>query len=467
MAAYESFKDPVIDLFDNNDNMMEKNKGQDLTQGPIHSKLIRFAIPLLLSSLVQQLYNTVDLVFAGNALGQDASSAVGLCALFAGCIVLFFSGMAVGTGVVVAHAYGEGDQAQLKTAIQNIIILSVSGGILLTVLGYLFAPYYLELIDAPEKLIPSAVRYLRTYVFSFVPIFTYNIGSGALRALGNSKLPLIAQFVGGLTHIAMDALFILGIDVGIHGMGWASLISQSTAAIIVLYHLRRLDPSYALRFSEIRFDRKILWKILSIGIPTGIQSFIISLSNILAQYQINSLGDDALAAFTAYFKVEQIVYLPIVALGQAGMTFVGQNIGASQRRRAEDGIKVCLKIGLILTVLLSAVSLFCGPYLFRAFSTEADVIELGVQIIHITFPFYFFYVFLQVLSDGMRGAGIVYAPTLITIFNFCVVRISFLFWLVPKYQCVQAAAVTYPLVWAITALCQIIYFWRKRREVFE
>lgn len=438
---------------------------EDLTQGAVSQKLIYFAFPLLLSSLVQQLYNTVDLIFAGNLLGKEASSAVGLSALLINCLILFFGGMAVGTGIVISHAYGEGNCGQLKGAIQNILVLSVWGGMILMVFGYFFAPYYMRLIKAPENLYVDAVHYLRTYIFSFIPILIYNIGSGALRALGNSRAPLFAQFIGGLVHITMDALLVAVFNVGIQGMGWASLASQSTAAGIVIFYLKKLDQNYCLRILQIRPDLKIIYKILKIGIPAGVQSLIISLSNILAQYQINALGEDAVAAFTAYFKVEQVIYLPIVALGQAIMTFVGQNIGANQRRRAESGIKECLKIGTMITVVLSGSALLLGSVLFRLFSKEQPVIALGLQIIHITFPFYFLYLILQVLSDGLRGAGVIQAPTMISVFNFCMLRITLLFCLVPKFQNIKSAAVTYPIVWATTTACLAVYYlcnWQKK-----
>lgn len=196
-----------------------------------------------------------------------------------------------------------------------------------------------------------------------------------------------------------------------------SLVSQGTAAGIIILYLRRLDESYCLRILQIKPDSTVILKILKVGVPAGIQSLIISLSNILAQYQINALGEDAVAAFTAYFKVEQVIYLPIVALGQAIMTFVGQNIGANQLKRAESGIKECLKIGTIITIILSGTALLFGPFLFRLFSRELSVITLGLQIIHITFPFYFLYLMLQVLSDSLRGAGVIQAPTVISIFN--------------------------------------------------
>ena len=445
--------------------MMENNKEQDLTQGTVSKKLIYFTFPLLLSSLVQQLYNTVDFIFDGNVLGKEASSAIGLSALFINCLILFFGGMAVGTGIVISHAYGEGNSDQLKGAIQNILVLSALGGILLMVLGYFFAPYYMLFIRAPENLYAGAIHYLRTYIFSFIPIFIYNIGSGALRALGNSRIPLFAQFIGVLVHIVMDALLIVVFNVGIHGMGWASLVSQGTAAGIIILYLRRLDESYCLRILQIKPDSTVILKILKVGVPAGIQSLIISLSNILAQYQINALGEDAVAAFTAYFKVEQVIYLPIVALGQAIMTFVGQNIGANQLKRAESGIKECLKIGTIITIILSGTALLFGPFLFRLFSRELSVITLGLQIIHITFPFYFLYLMLQVLSDSLRGAGVIQAPTVISIFNFCILRISLLFCIVPKFQNIQSAAITYPIVWATTTACLVVYYlcnWRKR-----
>ena len=316
----------------------------------------------------------------------------------------------------------------------------------------------MRLTNTPLELQENAVCYLRIYFLSFVSVVTYNICAGVLRALGDSKSPLYAQLFGGVLNVAMDALFIAVFENGINGVAWATLISQTSAAIFVVYRLTRLDDDCALRFRDIRFHKEILKKVLCIGIPAGTQSLLITLSNVMAQYQINSLGVDEIAAFTAYFKVELVLYLPIVAFGQAIMTFSGQNAGAGDFNRVRKGTRVCLAMGIVLTAGSSVLALAFGPQLFRAFIKEPEVIELGLQIIGVSFPFYFVYVILQVLGDSLRGSGKAQPPMYIVMANICVVRTILLFLIVPSYPDVRSVALTYPITWALTALCMAIYY---------
>jgi putative MATE family efflux protein len=435
----------------------------DLTQGIIWKKISLFAIPFLLSSLFQHLYNTVDLLYAGNMLGKSVFSAIGISSLLITCLVGFFGGLSVGSSVVVSHMYGSRDPAKIKSAIQNAVAISFLGGILLMVMGTILAPYYLKFINTPETFLSMAVGYLRIYFLSFVSILAYNIGSGVLRALGDSRTPLYAQIIGGVMNVLMDALFIIIFDAGIYGLAWATLISQTVAAVLILYRLTILDGGYALCFRKIGFDRKILKKIIGIGFPAGAQSLVITLSNVIAQYQINSLGEDAIAAFTAYFKVELIIYLPIVALGQTIMIFVGQNIGAHNFKRVKLGVKQCLMMGMILTATLSAFAIFSGPLLFRAFAKENAVIDLGLRIIRVTFPFYIMYVILQVLGDSIRGIGNSRPPMVIVMINICIIRTFLLFLIVPRLPNVRGVAMTYPITWALTAASMAIYCLYQQR----
>ena len=312
-------------------------KVRDLTKGNIGKKLILFAIPMLLSSLVQQLYNTVDLIYAGNFLGKSASASIGASSLLITCLVGFFGGMSVGSGVVVSQIYGAGEQEKLKKAVHNAVALCLAGGLLFMLLGMGFAPVYLRLVHTPVELQASAVLYLRIYMLSFPALFVYNIGSGVLRALGDSRSPLAAQFAGGLVNVGMDYLFIRVFHDGVCGVAWATLFSQSVAAAITLYNLSRLPDPYRLHGREIRFEASIVKEVIRIGVPAGCQSLVITLSNVIAQYFINSFGEDSIAAFTAYFKVELIIYLPIVAFGQAIMAFSGQCKGAEDYSRIRKG----------------------------------------------------------------------------------------------------------------------------------
>ena len=436
--------------------MIKRN--EDLTTGPITKKLLLFALPLLLGTLVQQLYNTVDLIFVGNVINKSASAAIGASMLLITCLIGFFGGMAVGAGVVIAQSYGERDCDKLKRAIHSTAALALAGGICLALLGWLLAPGYLRLIRTPAEIQANAAAYLRIYFLSLPSIVAYNFCAGMLRALGDSRTPLFAQLIGGLVNVAADWLFLRVFANGVTGVAWASLLSQTVAAALVIQKLCRQEDSYALCLKELRFDPVLLRKTVEIGLPAGAQALVITLSNVVVQAHINSFGEDAIAAFTAYFKVELIIYLPIMALGQAIMTFSGQNCGAGQQDRIRKGTRDCLAISLGMTAILSAVSLIFGASLFRLFNREASVIALGRQIIAVTFPFYVLYPVHQILGDSLRGLGKTKVPMLIVLVNLCLIRTALLFVTVPHYRSIRAVAAAYPVTWGLTAMCMCAYY---------
>ena len=431
---------------------------QDLTTGPIVKKLLSFALPLLLGTLVQQLYSTVDLLFAGNMINKSASAAIGASTLLITCLIGFFGGLAVGAGVVIAQSCGERDFEKLKRAIHCTAALALTGGICLALLGWMLAPGYLRMIRTPEGIRMSAESYLRIYFLSLPSIVVYNFGAGILRALGDSRRPVIAQLIGGLVNVAADWLFLRLFADGVNGVALASLFSQTVAALLVVRRLCNLDSAYALRLREIRYDRTLLRKTVLIGLPAGAQALVITLSNVAVQAHINSFGEDAIASFTAYFKVELIIYLPIMALGQAIMTFAGQNYGAGQRNRIRKGTRDCLLISLILTALLSALCLIFGETLFRLFNRESSVIALGCQIIAVTFPFYVLYPVHQILGDSLRGMGKTKIPMLIILVNLCLIRTAFLFLTVPRFRSIRMVAAAYPITWGLSAFCMCLYY---------
>ena len=440
-------------------------KTTDLTTGTIWKRLLFFAIPLLLSSLVQQLYNTVDLIFVGNFIDKSASAAIGSSSLLVTCLVGFFGGMSVGSGVVVSHIFGAGETEKLSKAVHNVIALSIAGGLGFMFFGYFFAPVFLKLINTLQDIYVNAVSYLRIYFFSLVFIFVYNLGSSVLRALGDSKSPLYAQAVGGLVNIAMDYLFIRCFENGVTGAAWATFCSQGTAALLTVYSLMKLAPAYSLHLRKIGFDREILKKVILIGVPAGAQSLVITLSNIMAQYHINSFGEDAIAAYTAYFKIELIIYLPIVAFGQAVMAFAGQNMGARNYKRMREGTRICLFMSMGLAFATSLLALQFGPQLFRIFNKEPSVIETGCRIIGISFPFYFVYCILQILGDSLRGAGKVKEPMYIVLVNICIIRTILLFLIVPVVQDITGVAVTYPATWILTSVCMLVYYVKYQKSL--
>ena len=430
----------------------------DLMQGPIGSSLIRFAIPLLIGSLAQQLYNTVDLIFVGNYIGKTASAAIGASSLLITCFVGFFGGMSVGSGVVISQIFGFRNEKKLSRAIHNTAALCIAGGVIFMVAGYILAPIFLKWINTPVSIRPEAINYLRIYFISFPSIFFYNLGSGVIRALGDSRSPMYAQLAGGLINVAADFFFVRVFENGINGVAYATLISQTVAAVYIILRLMHLEETYRLRVRKIAFDSEIIKEVVRIGIPAGFQALVITLSNVFVQYFINSLGEDAIVAFTAYFKVELLIYYPIVALGQASMTFAGQNKGAGNMERIRKGTLECILISIVLAVVTAAAAIPFGGILFRIFSKEASVIALGRQIIGITFPFYGLYSILQIVGDSMRGVGKSRGPMCIIMINICIVRTVLLFLVVPSYHDIRSVAAVYPVTWAMTALCMTIYY---------
>lgn len=439
----------------------DKHGHRDLTTGTIWKKLALFALPLLLSSLVQQLYNTVDLIFAGNLIDSSASAAIGMSGMLITCLVGFFGGMSVGAGVVIARSYGNEDFDGLRRAIHSTVALCVIGSILLLVLGEALTPLYLRMVHTPDALLPMAMGYLRVYFISMPAIIFYNLCSGMLRSLGDSRSTLVAQVAGGLFNVLADWLFIAKLRSGVAGAAWATLISQTISAAYVVYRLKKLDGPYALKLRQVRLDRGVLRETLRIGVPAGVQSLVITLSNVFVQYHINRLGGSAIAAFTAYFKIELIVYYPIMALGQAVMTFVGQNMGAGKPERVRRGQWECLGLSVGVSLLLSALGLLGGRALFRAFYSDEAAIEQGLRILATTFPFYFVYCFLEIPGDALRGMGESRLPMLIVIVSLCLLRTALLFLIVPRWPDVRGIAVCYPITWAVTGACMLVC-WLKR-----
>lgn len=443
-------------------SLKRENENLNLTEGPIGRQLFRFALPLFLGSLIQQLYNTVDLIFVGQILGKEASAAVGASGLIVTCILGFFTGLSVGVGVVIAKAVGERDQNKLNQTIHTVAGMTILFAVILTAGGLLLAPTFLEWMDTPVDIMEDAYIYLRMYLCSLFSIVSYNIGSGVLRALGNSSAPMRYQLFGGIANVVGNAVFIYILNWGIQGAALATVCSQTLAAVLTVMHLWRMKGECKLRFREICLEFGICKQILAIGIPAAVQSIVITLSNLIVQANINRLGVDSIAAFTAYFKVENVIYLPIMAFGSACSTFTSQNYGAMQLDRVKKGTRMALLMGICTTLATSWFTLLFGEKMFGLFSTEQEVVSLGVQIAWITFPFYFVYVFLEVFASTIRGAGKALPTMIIIAANMCLVRIALLTVMMHMDPTVMSVALIYPMTWVCTAISLLLYYKSNR-----
>lgn len=441
-----------------------KNNSHTLTKGSVGKGILLFALPLLGSSLIQQLYSTVDLIFVGQLLGTKVSAAIGASGLIVTCMIGFFNGMAVGTNVFAARHYGARRFEQLKKLIQTIFWTGIIGGFFLTVIGLVLSPVFLTWMGTPESIFPLAVRYLRIYMASMISVVSYNLLSGVLRALGDSRTPMLYQFFGGIINVFADFIFLYVFHMGVEGTAFATLFSQTFAAIGVMIHLYRLKKPYALRIRFSDCSLKEFTDILKVGVPAGVQSIIITLSNIIIQSQINTLGVTSVASFTVYFRVELIIYLPIVALGQAVVSFIGQNYGAGNWERIKKGNRLCIFGGSLITFAACILLIIAMPVILNVFTKDAAVAAQTLEIVKVTFPFYFFYTVLECFSSNLRGFGKAFLPMIVTVISFCGFRIVALFALMARNPSPDKVALSYPISWGIAAAAMAILYVRNNRN---
>lgn len=426
-------------------------------EGSIGKSIIIFLIPILASNLIQQLYGTVNIICVANFSGKEATAAIGSGDLIITILIGFFSGMSVGTNVIAAHLYGQRNHDKFRRVMQTVFVMGIAGGVVLTVIGICFAPIFLTWMNTPAAIFSLAVVYLRIYMLSILSIILYNLCAGILRAMGDSRSPMIFQLMGGILNIGLGILLIGVLDRGVAGAATASFLSQTFVAVLLLRHLYRQRSEERLMITLKIFDWSLFVKIFNIGFPAGVQAVVITLSNIIIQSKINSFGVDAIAAFTAYFKIEMLLYIPIIALGQALVSFVGQNYGAKKYDRIKRGFKGTVFAGSAGIAVLSTILLLNASGLFHFFTQDSAVILNGVQIVTITFPFYFLYVILECLSAESRGKGKAMFPMAASVISFCGIRILLLMYILSTWNDIRGIAVTYPISWASVVLLLLIY----------
>ena len=432
-------------------------KTLDLTSGPIARKLLLFALPLLGASLIQQLYTTVDILFVSNYLGAEASAAVGASVLLNSALVNLFTGISIGAGVVIAQAFGRKEEVQLSKSIHTSMMLGLIGGVLLTIIGEFSGAAFLNAVNTPASIFQNALDYVEVFFLGLTFMLVFNMAAGVMRALGNSQTPMLIQLVCGIIHIVTNYLFIKYMANGILAVAWSSVLSQVLSAIIAVYYLLK---SGVMSIPKLAVDGPLLKEIIRIGLPAGLQGVVVTLSNVFVQYFINGFDVTAIAAFTAYYRIELLFYMPLCALGQAMMTFTGQNVGAGLYDRVKSGLRTTLIFGVGYSLVLADILLYFGRETFGIFYSDPAVIDMGVTIIWIAFPFYFFYVFLETFADTLRGAGLSDVPMYIVLFNQCVLRTAILYGFMQLAHDIRLLVVVYPITWG-TAGAMLYWYYRK------
>ncbi len=442
-----------------------KQKAADMTEGTIWKHLLRFAMPMMVGLLFQQLYNTVDTIIVGQFVGKEALAAVGSTASIINTLVGFAVGLSSGGTVVISQRYGAHDYRALGKAVHTSISLTFIVSVVLSVIGVLIVNPLLRMMSTPADVFDEAHTYLSIYFSGMLGLLMYNMGSGILRAVGDSTRPLYFLVFSAIMNTVLDLVFVVAFDMGVAGVAWATVIAQALSALLVLWTLTRDHAPYGIRWKELCLDREMVKQICNLGLPAGVQQGITSFSNVFVQANINAFGSACMAGWSAYSKLDVFLSVPIQAVSLAATTMVGQNVGAKKIARVKSGVRQAQLMGTGLTMVLALGMVVFAPTLLRMFSTEADVLEYGTWFVRIISPFYILTCFTQSFAGSLRGVGKSQSTMYICLFSYVVFRQFYL--LVGRLFGSPLLWVTlaYPMGWVMATTLLGIWFYRAVREL--
>ena len=427
----------------------------DMLNGPLWNKIPQFALPVAATAILEQLFNASDIAVVGNFSGTASTiavAAVGANSFVISLVVNFFIGIALGANVVIANAIGREDEDAVHRAVHTAVVVAVLGGALVTVLGELAAGPALRALNVPAEVLPYALLYLRIYLLGVPVILLYNFEAAIFRSVGDTRVPLQTLAFSGVLNVLLNLFFVIVLHMTVNGVATATVISNAISSLLLFVRLRRSDKAIHLEWKELRIDRKSLQKILQIGFPAGIQSAVFSVSNIVIQSAINSLGTVVMAASSAAFNIEVVAYDVLSSLSQACTTFVGQNYGAGKLERCRKTLVLCLVEDTIASGLAILLVLCSGRFLLSLFNRDPEVISIGYTRLVMVFTAYFFSMLYEVMSGYLRGFGISLVPALLTMLGVCGVRILWVATAFPQHRSFQTILLAYPLSLAATAV---------------
>lgn len=435
-----------------------KKEATRMTEGAVWKNILLFALPLMIGNLFQQLYNTVDSIIVGNLIGKEALAAVGSVDSIINTFIGFFSGLSAGAGVVISQYYGAKNDKNVHKAVHSTIALTAILSVIITVAATLTTPFFLKMLGTPEDVWESSETYLSIYFIGSTGLLFYNMGSGILRAVGDSRRPLYFLIFSTVVNIVLDIVFIAVFNMGIAGAAWATVIAELLSAILVLIVLTAEKSCYKIVWNKIRIDNVILKKILVVGIPTAIQMMITAFSNVIVQAYINYFGSAAMAGWSSYSKIDKVCLLPLQSIGLAITTFIGQNVGAGQKDRAIKGIKVAVRMNTIIAVSIVLILWIFAPYFVMLFSQDEDVIHYGTLFLRLLGPFFICVGFNQIHNGALKGAGNSKVPMIIMMSSFIVFRQIYLFIVTRIANNIYTVALGYPLGWLLCTIILAIYY---------
>lgn len=435
-------------------------KSTVMTEGSIWKKILFFSIPLILGNLFQQLYNTVDSIIVGNYIGSEALAAVGSSGSLINLLIGFCIGASAGAGVVIAQFYGAQDREGVRKAVHTTIAIAIAAGAVLTVVGIVATPILLKAMGTPQEVFDQASIYLKVYFGGILFSVVYNMSAGILNAVGNSKRSLVYLMIAATSNIFLDLLFVVVLKMGIVGAAIATDISQLLSCIFIILFLVRSEDVYRVKLKDIRCYDNLLGKILKIGLPTGVQNIVISLSNVIVQSSVNSFGAVAMAGFAAYIKVDGFNILPVLSFSMAATTFVGQNVGAGRLDRVKKGMYVSVAMGIIYTVCTGILLLAFAPQVIGVFTQNGKVVEYGVYIMKFFCSFYWMLGILHILAGTIRGTGKTMQAMVVFLFSLCIFRVLWIWGAMSVSHKIGGVMLGYPLSWLVGLVMILIYVWK-------
>lgn len=439
--------------------LVKTNRGvRDMTQGNIYSQMTSFALPILLSQIFQQLYNTADSLIVGNYLGTDALAAVSSSGTLIFLMISFFVGTAMGAGVVISRYFGERNEDNVSRAIHTNIAFGIVSGIFLTIIGVTFTPTFLVWMKTDPDVLPEAIEYFRFYFCGAIALVMYNICRGIMNALGDSKRPLWYLIFSSVLNVVLDILFIGVFHWGVWSAALATVISQFASVVLCMIYLCKKGNIFTVELKKLRFHKDMLIEIIRYGLPSGVQNSVIAFANVFVQTQINSFGKFATAAYGAHAKIEGFAFLPITSFNMATSTFISQNLGAKQYDRAKKGARFGILASTVLAEIIGVMIYFAAPYLIGMFDSNPEVIRLGVQQARTVSLFFCLLAFSHAIAAVCRGAGKAFVPMFVMLSIWCGIRLLYIQIVMTFIGELSYIYWAYPLTWGLSTIVYFIYY---------
>ncbi len=445
---------------------MKKSYEMDMCNGPIFKKLLIFALPLMLSGILQLLFNAADIVVVGKFTGSHALAAVGSTGALINLFVNVFIGFSIGTNVLVAQYFGARDEKNVQETVHTSILLGIVGGFILIVAGIVFAKPMLEWMDTPDNVLEHAVLYMRIYFVGMPAMLVYNFGAAILRAIGDTKRPLYYLLSAGVINVVLNLFFVIVLDMGVAGVAAATVASQVVSAVLIVRCLMQSEGIYRLNLHELKLHRKKLVRIVQIGLPAGLQGAVFSLSNVLIQSSVNSFGSVAMAGNTAAGNIEGFVYTSMNAIYQTALSFTSQNVGGGRQDRIPKIIFQCMAIVIVIGAVMGNLAYQCGPFLLGIYSSDPEVIQFGMSRMQIICQWYFLCGIMDVAVGILRGLGYSVMPMLVSLTGACGLRVLWIFTVFVWKHSLFVLYLSYPITWIVTftvhLICLLVIWKRKK-----